>query len=70
MPTRERTMSPSARPARLSGRNALNTGASCGIGRAIALRCAEHGADLCLVATRRAGLEETQALMLQRLKVH
>lgn len=63
-------MKPSARPARLSGRNALITGASRGIGRAIALCHAEEGADLCLVATRRGGLEETRALMLQRLKVH
>jgi meso-butanediol dehydrogenase / (S,S)-butanediol dehydrogenase / diacetyl reductase len=40
----------------------LITGASRGIGRAIALRYAEEGADLFLVATRRDGLEETQAL--------
>jgi len=50
------------RPGRLSGRAALITGASRGIGRAIALRYAEEGASLFLTATSRAKLEETQAL--------
>jgi meso-butanediol dehydrogenase/(S,S)-butanediol dehydrogenase/diacetyl reductase len=50
------------RPGRLSERTALITGASRGIGRAIALRYAEEGADLFLVATNRAKLEETKAL--------
>jgi len=50
------------RSGRLSGRAALVTGASRGIGRAIALRYAEEGADLFLTATSRAKLEETQAL--------
>ena len=47
---------------RLAGRAALVTGASRGIGRAIALRYAEEGADLFLTATGRARLEETKAL--------
>ena len=50
------------RPGRLTGRVALITGASRGIGRAIALRYAQEGADLVLAATRRDGLAETQAL--------
>jgi len=50
------------RPGRLAGRTALITGASRGIGRSIAVRYAQEGADLVLAATRRDGLEETQAL--------
>ena len=41
----------------LEGRTALVTGASRGIGRAIALGFAEHGADLVLAARQRQGLE-------------
>jgi NAD(P)-dependent dehydrogenase (short-subunit alcohol dehydrogenase family) len=41
----------------LAGRTALVTGASRGIGRAIALGFAEHGADLVLVSRKREGLE-------------
>ncbi|TAK45045.1 MAG: 3-oxoacyl-ACP reductase FabG [Betaproteobacteria bacterium] len=51
-----------SRPGRLNGRTALVTGASRGIGRAIALRYAQEGADLLLTATNRAKLEETSAL--------
>ncbi len=50
------------RAGRLSGRVALITGASRGIGRAIAVRYAAEGADLFLTATRRSTLDETRAL--------
>ncbi len=46
---------------RLDGRLALVTGASRGLGRAIALALAEAGADLALVARTRADLEATAA---------
>ncbi|MBI3373028.1 MAG: 3-oxoacyl-ACP reductase FabG [Betaproteobacteria bacterium] len=55
-------MADASRPGRLSGCKALITGASRGIGRAIAIRYAEEGADLFLTATSMAKLEETQAL--------
>lgn len=45
----------------LAGRRALVTGASRGIGRAVALALARRGADVVAVARTRSGLEETAA---------
>jgi meso-butanediol dehydrogenase / (S,S)-butanediol dehydrogenase / diacetyl reductase len=50
------------RAGRLAGRQALITGASRGIGRAIAMRYAEEGADLFLTATNLELLAETRLL--------
>jgi 3-oxoacyl-[acyl-carrier protein] reductase len=44
-----------------SGKSALVTGASRGIGRAIAVDLVKHGADVALVGRDRAALEETAA---------
>jgi NAD(P)-dependent dehydrogenase (short-subunit alcohol dehydrogenase family) len=58
-------MTADSRPGRLAGKVALITGASRGIGRAIAQRYAEEGADLVLNATNRDKLEETRRLVAE-----
>lgn len=52
---------PSSR-GRMEGLNAFVTGASRGIGRAIALAFAKEGANLCLAATNRSALDETASM--------
>ncbi|HEU4560003.1 MAG TPA: 2-dehydro-3-deoxy-D-gluconate 5-dehydrogenase KduD [Longimicrobium sp.] len=47
----------------LEGKRALVTGASRGLGRAIAVALAEAGADVVCASTRRAGTDETAALI-------
>ena len=47
----------------LVGRVAIVTGASQGIGRACALKLAQHGASVALVARNREKLEEVAAVI-------
>ena len=56
-------MTDSTVPGRLAGKTALITGASRGIGRAIALAFAAQGANLFLTATNLEKLEETRQLL-------
>jgi len=46
---------------RFKGKTAVVTGAGSGIGRAIAVRLAEEGADVCLLDVNEQGLKETAA---------
>lgn len=66
-------MSPETIPERLKDKVALITGAGRGIGRQIALRYAQEGADLYLCATRMETLEETRKLAAdtgRRIELH
>ncbi len=54
---------PSPPPAPLAGRIALVTGASRGLGRAVAVELARHGAHPVITARSQGGLEETDDLI-------
>ena len=58
-------MTDSSRQGRLAGRIALITGASRGIGAAVARRFAEEGARLILAARTEGGLEATDDAVKQ-----
>ena len=62
-PGRSNDMTAAAPDFRLEGRRILVTGASMGIGRAVALAAAGCGARVVLGARRRAGLEEVAAII-------
>jgi NAD(P)-dependent dehydrogenase (short-subunit alcohol dehydrogenase family) len=53
----------------LGGRVALVTGASSGIGRALAVALSSHGADVCIVGRNRDALAETAAAVRQSAPV-
>lgn len=57
------TMATAAHRTRFTDRTALVTGASSGIGRAVALAFAAEGADVVVAGRRREPLEETMALI-------
>ena len=56
-------MPPSASPANFDGRWIVVTGASSGLGQAIAQELSRHGAAVALVGRRRAQLQETAATL-------
>ena len=47
----------------LKGKKVLVTGASGGIGKAIAIELSSNGADLCLTGRNKSGLESLQKLI-------
>ena len=51
-------------PFSLSGKTILVTGASSGIGQAVAVQASKQGADICLTARNKQRLDETLAMLL------